>query len=200
MAKQPGGRERVFDWTLFATFLRDGIMRPRGMWEEYFRKEHDWRETALHLFLPMLLLTALLVPVLSTALGAPQVLGADSFGWRGFLSGAVGTIVAMGMLAGIISFTAGWFGGQAGFDRGFAAVVLTSVPAFVADVVGTVPQIGWAIEIVGSVTSIVFLYLVIPLALGVPQKRRLPHFAVSLVGAVLVGVVLNSLVGGNPSD
>lgn len=188
------------DLKRFWRLVRDGLVHPRKMWEDYFSQERGWRETAVQLILPLILLTALIVPALSSLFGAPQVLGAETFGLRGFASGILGTTIAMVAMGAITGFTAKWFSDRASFERGFAAVSVTSVPAFAADVVGTVPLVGWVVEITGSIVSILFLYQVIPLALGVPRHRRVPHFVLTLTGAVAVGVALSLVFGGHPAD
>jgi hypothetical protein len=109
--------------------------------------------------------------------------------------------LAMGVLSLVVltvalSVLAGSFGGKKDFDRAFAAVSLALIPGHVAAVVAAlVPWVGFLIGLAGFIISLVFLYRILPLALGVPQAKRMTHFLLSVVAAFVVNLIVGGLFG-----
>jgi hypothetical protein len=94
---------------------------------------------------------------------------------------------------------AGVFQGKPDFPRAFAAVSLAAVPAWLAGIVGAlVPWVGILIALAGGVLCLFFLYKIMPLALGVPDSKRVLHFVLSLVAIFILNLVIGSVLGLNP--
>jgi Yip1 domain len=110
--------------------------------------------------------------------------------------------ILVGLLAGAISFLvvvfainllAGIFQGKPNFSRTFAAISLAAIPAWLAGIVGAVvPWAGPLITLSGAIVTLVFVYKIMPLALEVPDGKRILHFVVSIV----VVIVINLATGG----
>jgi len=118
----------------------------------------------------------------------------------GFFQGLVMHLVmaALGvaLVSFVLSFLAEVFGGKPNFSRAFAAMSLAFIPAFVAGIVGAlIPWIGFLVSLAGSILSLVFLYRIIPLALDVPDGKRVVHFVVSLVAMFVINMILSFMLG-----
>jgi len=102
----------------------------------------------------------------------------------------------------VFNFLAGVFKGTANFSRAFAAVSLAVIPAWVAGAVaGLIPYLGFLIALAGGIMSLVFLYRIMPLALGVPDDKRVVHFVVSLVAVIIINMVIGLTLGlGNAGN
>jgi hypothetical protein len=88
------------------------------------------------------------------------------------------------------------FGGKSDFSRAFAAVSLAMIPAWVAGIVGAaIPWVGALIGLAGAVVALVFLYQIMPLALGVPDSKRVLHFVVSIIAVLVINVVVATVLG-----
>jgi hypothetical protein len=88
------------------------------------------------------------------------------------------------------------FGGKANFSRAFAALSLVAIPAWIAGIVGAaVPWVGGLISLAGAIIALVFLYKIIPLALEVPDTKRVLHFVVSLVVVLVINLVIGGALG-----
>ena len=104
----------------------------------------------------------------------------------------VGIVIA----AFVFSFLAGTFNGKRNFDRGFAAISLAAIPAWVAGPIGAlVPYIGFFVALAGGIMSLVFMYRIMPLALQVPGEKRVVHFISSLVLILILNFVVGSFMG-----
>jgi hypothetical protein len=96
----------------------------------------------------------------------------------------------------VFNFLAGVFGGKPEFSRAFAAMSLAAIPAWIAGIVGAaVPWVGGLISLAGAIVSLVFLYKIMPLALGVPDSKRVLHFVVSLVAILVINIVIGTVLG-----
>ncbi|MDX1554955.1 MAG: hypothetical protein R3212_02920 [Xanthomonadales bacterium] len=57
------------------------------------------------------------------------------------------------------------------------------------------PWIGWLITLAGGILALVFLYRIIPLALGVPEDKRVVHFIASLVCVFIINFIVAAVLG-----
>ncbi|MBT8073723.1 MAG: YIP1 family protein, partial [Xanthomonadales bacterium] len=114
------------------------------------------------------------------------------------IMGAVGFAVVVL----VFNFLAGIFKGTPNFSRAFAAVSLAVIPAWVAGALaGLIPYLGFLIAMAGGILSLVFLYRIMPLALGVPDEKRVVHYVVSLVAILVINMVIGLTLGlGNAGN
>jgi hypothetical protein len=116
-------------------------------------------------------------------------------GFWGLVLGLVAAVVSLFVAAYLFSFFAGVFKGKQDFNKGMAAVSLAAIPAYVGGILGPLPWVGWLVSLALSVVTLMFLYKLIPLYLGVPQDKRIPHYVVSLIATVGVAFVVNMVLG-----
>jgi hypothetical protein len=110
--------------------------------------------------------------------------------------GLVMASVAFAVAVFVFNFLAGVFGGKPDFSRAFAAMSLAAIPAWIAGIIGAaVPWVGGLISLAGAIVTLVFLYKIMPLALGVPDSKRVLHFVVSLVAVLVVNIVIGTVLG-----
>lgn len=173
-----------------------GLMDPSAAWEKYFTDDVSWQETAQLLTGPLIAINAILMAAfLSLFGGFGGLLYGASF-WGILFSSLIGAIVGAVVSACVFSFLAGKFGGQSNFSKAFAAVSLAWVPAFLGGIVAAIiPFIGGLVALAGFVLSLVYLYRLMPLALGVPDAKRVLHFILSLVAILIINMVVSSVLG-----
>ncbi len=53
-----------------------------------------------------------------------------------------------------------------------------------------IPYVGIVISLAGGIASLVFLYQVMPLALGVPNEKRTVHFVASIVTLIVINFIV----------
>ena len=110
----------------------------------------------------------------------------------GLLVAALGFTIAVL----VFNFLSGVFKGEANFDRAFAALSLAAIPAWVANALAPlIPFVGMLVSLAGGICSLVFMYRIIPLALRVPEGKRVVHFIASLVVTLVVNMVIGSVIG-----
>jgi hypothetical protein len=110
----------------------------------------------------------------------------------GLVMSAAGIVIA----AFVLSYLAGTFGGKQSFSRALAAISLASIPGILAGIVAAlIPYIGFLIALAGGILSLVFLYKIIPLALDVPDGKRVLHFVVSLIVMFVINMILAAVLG-----
>jgi len=95
----------------------------------------------------------------------------------------------------IFDVFAGVFEGKRNFDAAFAALSLAMVPAVVGGILSPLPWLGWLIGLVAGIYSLVLLYQFIPVFMVVPEAKRVLHFVVSLVVAIVVNMIVAGLLG-----
>jgi MFS family permease len=111
----------------------------------------------------------------------------------------------MGVLAFIIATLvfgamAKVFKGKNDFSRAFAAVSFAAIPAWVAAVLGSlIPWLGGFVMLAGGIMSLVFMYKIMPLALEVPDDKRVAHFISSIVVIIIINMVLSFFLVPRPS-
>lgn len=183
-----------FDFAKTTSLVRGGLMDPQTTWNSFLGENPTWQKTAMVLTGPLLVANVLLSLLLSRMLGG--------FAYYGYGSSfPVALIIALfmavfGFLVAVLvfNFMAGPFKGKPDFSRAFAAVSLAAIPAWIAGILGAlIPWVGWLIALAGAILSLIYLYRLMPLALEVPEEKRLVHFIVSLV----IMIVINAVVGGS---
>lgn len=173
-----------------------GLTRPQETWASYLGENPGWQQTLIVLTGPLILANVVLSLLLSRMMGtmSPYNLAGSWFG--ALVLALVMASIGFAVAVFAFNFLAGVFGGKSDFSRAFAAMSLAAVPAWIAGIVGSaIPWIGGLVGLAGAVVSVVFLYRIIPLALAVPDTKRVPHFVVSLVVVLIINILFASLLG-----
>lgn len=178
----------MLDLAKTVDIVKGALLEPDATWAQYRDANRGWMETATLLAGPMIVAVAIIAPILGWIFGTNLLPG---FG--GFITQIVVTLVfgliGLALSGAIFGLLAGSFGGQSSFDNGFAAVSLAAVPAYLGQIVGTIPWIGWLIALVLAIYSLVLLYRVQPVFLAV--QSRVLHFIVCLVLLIVIYAVLS---------
>lgn len=170
------------------------LTRPRETWMAYLGENPTWQRTALELTIPLVVVAIIIGWLLALILG-----GFFTFGYgRGvvlaLIFGLVSAAISVTVLSFLVSFLAGKFGGQENFDRAFAGVSLAMVPGWVGAALSGIPFLGWLINLVAVIIGLVYLYKIIPLAVGVPEDKRALHFVATLVLAIVVQIIVGLIL------
>jgi hypothetical protein len=185
-----------FDFTKTLALIKGGLLDHENTWKTYLEECPDWKQTTLVLTGPLFILNVLLSLIFSRLTGGYAVYGYQS-GWfnaliAGLVMGAIGFLI----MVLVFNFLAGVFKGTANFSRAYAAVSLAVIPAWVAGVLaGLIPYLGLLIALAGGILSLVFLYRIVPLALNVPQDKRVTHYVVSLVVVIIINIIIGLALG-----
>lgn len=185
-----------FDFKKTLELVKGGLLNPNETWASYLAENQDWKSTLVTLTGPLLLANIVLSLLLSRMMGtlSPFVMGGNWF--SALIFGLVMAAIGFAVVVLVFSFLAGTFGGKADFSRAFAAVSLAAIPAWVAGIVGAaIPWLGGLISLAGGIVSLVFLYKIMPLALEVPDNKRVLHFVVSLVVVIVINMIIGSVLG-----
>ncbi len=182
------------DFSKTPDIIKLGITDPAAGWDKYFAEGVPFKDTALVLTGPLILLNALCLGAFG---GLVPGMGFFATFFSALISGLVGVFVG----AWVFSFLAGVFGGESSFDKSFSALSLAWVPAMLGGVVGAIlPWIGVLVALAAAVLSLVYLYRLLPKALAVPDGKRVLHFILSLLVVVVINAIIGSVLGiGRPS-
>ena len=183
-----------FDYKQTLALIKGGLLDHQATWKSYLGSEPSWQRTAMELTGPLIILNVALSLIFSRIVGGGYYYG------TGFISalliGLVMSVAGIVIAAFVLSFLAGIFGGKQSFSRAFAAISLAAIPGFLASIVAAlVPGIGFLIALAGGILSLVFLYRIIPLALDVPEAKRVLHFVVSLIVMFVINMILATVLG-----
>ncbi len=193
-----------FDINKTIALIKGGLLDHEATWRSYLGENPGWKKTAFLLVGPLIIGSVVLQVIFSRLIG-----GVSMYAYPGanflvaLIVGLLMAAVGFAVLAGAFSFLAGQLGGKKNFDRAFAAVALALIPGYVAGIIGAlIPGIGGLISLAGFVISLFFLWKIMPMTLEVPQEKRLPHFAGSLIVAIIINVIISAVVVstviGNP--
>ncbi len=155
-----------------------------------------WQQTALVLTGPLFLINILLSLLFSRLVGGYAIYAYGGDWFNALITGVVDGCARLRDRRIGFNFLAGIFKGTANFSRAFAAVSLAVIPAWVAGAVAAlIPYMGFLIALAGGILSLVFLYRIMPLALNVPDDKRMVHFVVSLVAVIVINMVIGLVFG-----
>ena len=191
-----------FDFTKTFALIKGGLLDHENTWKTYLEDCPDWRQTALVLTGPLFLFNVLLSLIFSRLTGGYAIYGYQSGWFSALITGLVMGVIGFVIVVLVFNFLAGVFKGTANFSRAFAAVSLAVIPAWVAGAVaGLIPYIGFLIALAGAILTLVFLYRIMPLALGVPDDKRVIHYVVSLVAVLIFNMIIGLALGlGNAGN
>ncbi|MGD2129467.1 MAG: Yip1 family protein [Lysobacterales bacterium] len=185
-----------FDPSKTLKLVTGGLTNPQQTWHDYLGENPPWQKTLIELTAPLFIVSMVLNVLFSHMVGnfSPYAAG------RGLFAGILVALVvgAIGFFIGVLVFNwlAGVFQGKSNFSRAFAAFSLAVIPAWLAGIVGSlIPWIGPLISLAGVIVSLVFVYKIIPLALEVPDPKRVMHFIVSLIVVFVINLVIGGVLG-----
>lgn len=193
-----------FDINKTIALIKGGLLDHEATWRSYLGENPGWKKTAFLLVGPLIISSVVLQIIFSRVIGGISMYAYPGANFLvalivGLIMAAVGFVV----LAGAFSFLASQFDAKKNFDRAFAAVALALIPGYIAGIIGAlIPGIGGLISLAGFVLSLFFLWKIMPMTLEVPQEKRVPHFAGSLIIAIIINVIISAVVVttviGNP--
>lgn len=185
-----------FDFAKTFSLIKGGLLDHENTWKAYFEDCPDWKATALVLTGPLFILNILVSLIFSRLIGGYAVYGYHSNWFMALIISLLMGALGFAIVVLVFNFLAGVFKGTANFSRAFAAVSLAVIPAWVAGALaGLIPFLGFLIALAGGVVSLVFLYRIMPLALGVPDDKRVIHFVVSLVAVIVINMIIGITLG-----
>jgi len=185
-----------FDIKKTLQLIRGGLMDHQATWTNYLEGNPTWQQTAVVLTGPMIIVSVVLTAIFSRMVGGFNYFGYGMGFFQALLTGLVMAAAGITIAAFVFSFLAGVFDGKSNFSRAFSAMSLVSIPAFLAGIVAAlIPGFGFLISLAGGILSLVFMYKIIPLALELPDSKRVLHFVVSLITVFVVNMVLSFTLG-----
>lgn len=187
-----------FDFNKTLELIKGGLLNHRETWDAYLGENPAWQQTLITLTGPLLITSVLLSHILSRMTGNISIFSMGGNWFMALLTGLVMAALSFAIAAFVFSLLAGVFKGKNNFSRGFAAMSLAAIPAWIAAPIGAaIPWLGGLVTLAGGIMSLVFLYRIIPLALEVPDDKRVPHFIVSLVSIVVINFIIGSVIGAS---
>ena len=98
------------------------------------------------------------------------------------------------VMALIIEGLAPSFGGTKDRIRAFKVAAYALTASWVAGVFGLIPMLG-IVALLGGLYTLYLMYLGLPKLMKAPQDKAMPYFALVLVVAIVVGIVISSITG-----
>lgn len=186
----------AFDYKKTLDLIKGGLFDPQNTWKSYLAENRGWQDTAIQLTGPLLIANVLLTLIFSRLSGGYVYFGYGQNFLAALVSGLVYAAISFAIVVAVFHFLAGVFKGKSDFSRAFAAVSLAVIPAWVAGILGAlIPWVGWLISLAGGILTLVYLYKIMPLALDIPEDKRVVHFVVSLVCVVIINFLIGAVLG-----
>ncbi|MEE9325806.1 MAG: Yip1 family protein [Cocleimonas sp.] len=170
------------------SLIQNGLLDSVATWESYLENNSDWKETFMALTGPLILVSVIISALLTWLFGAQGGIGF-------LLLSLIAAVISIFIASFIFSYLASFFKGEYDFNKGFAALSLAAIPAYIGGAFGGLPFIGWLISIGLGIVSLVFLYQIIPLYLKIPEDKRVVHFVVSLIATFISVLIINLIFG-----
>jgi hypothetical protein len=185
-----------FDLTKTLALIKGGLLDHENTWKNYLEECPGWQQTALVLTVPLFVINILLSLVFSRLVGGFAIYAYHGSWFTALIYSLVMGVIGFALVVFIFNFLAGVFKGTANFSRAFAAVSLAFIPAWVAGALaGLIPYLGVLIALAGGIMSLVFLYRIMPLALDIPEDKRVVHYVVSLVAVLVCNMIIGLTMG-----
>lgn len=185
-----------FDTKTTLELIKGGLFNAEETWKAYLEQNPPWQQTAMTLTGPLLVANVLLSLIFSRLVGGYNAFGHQS-GW--FTSLALGLLLGaftVTITAIVFNFMAGIFKGTPDFSRAFAAISLAVIPGWVASAVAAIiPYLGVMLALAGGILSLVYMYRLMPMALHVPQDKRVIHFVLALAVIIICNMVMGAVLG-----
>jgi hypothetical protein len=142
----------------------------------------------------MILVSIILSALITWIFSVFSIFGSQS-GIGFTLLSLIGAVISLFIASFIFSYLATFFKGKHNFNKGFAALSLAAIPAYIGGVFSGLPFIGWLISLGFAILSLVFLYKIIPSYLNVPEDKRVFHFIASFILTFIVMLIINLILG-----
>jgi len=185
-----------FDFNKTLALIKGGLFDHQNTWKTYLEECPGWQQTALVLTVPLFLANVLFSLILSRITGGYAMYGYPGNWFMALIYGLVMGAIGFAIVVLVFNFLSGTFKGTPNLSRAFAAVSLAVIPAWVAaPIAAVVPYIGFLIALAGGILTLVFLYKIMPLALGVPDDKRTVHYVVSLVAVIVINMIIGLTLG-----
>ena len=186
----------AFDGNKTMNLIKGGLLDPENTWRSYLAENPSWQQTAMTLTGPLVLANVVLTLIFSRMIGGYSAYGVYGSWFSALFISLIFAAIMIAITAAVFNFLAGTFGGAPSFSRAFAAVSLAAIPSWVAGAVGAIiPLLGMLIALAGSILTLIYLYRIMPVALNVPQDKRIVHFAVSFVVMLIINFVVVMMLG-----
>ena len=188
-----------FDFRKTLALVKGGILDREATWNNYFQDCPSWKITAIQLTAPLILANIVLGIVIGHVTGGFTPYGSYSNIFSALFWGLILAVLGFGITVSVFNFLAGTFKGKNNFSRAFAAISLAAIPSWLAGILAALLPgfFGMTIVLVGGITSLVFMYKIMPLALEVPNEKRTLHFIASLVVIIIGNMIIGGLLGGS---
>jgi hypothetical protein len=182
--------------------MRGMLLEPDATLAAHGVPAPNWRVVVREHALPVLALTSVGAFVLLLVLTSATETGASIGLIALFMVGRVIlNLAGLFVMAAIIRFYAGMFGGAASFDAAFVLVALAMTPLYVAEMLG--PGVQLLLSTPAAVLLILLalgyaftiLYRGTGLVMAVPQANRGAHFGLTLVTLVVLMMLAGLLLG-----
>jgi len=187
-----------FDFTKTLALIKGGLTDHEATWKGYLQDCPNWQATAISLTGPLILANIVLGVIFGRMLGGYAPYGYYSNFLSAILWGLILACFGFIIAVFVFNYMAGVFKGKSNFQRAFAAVTLAAIPSWLAGIVAAlVPGfIGIFVALAGGILSLVFMYKIMPLALEVPDEKRIVHFIVSIVIIIVLNIIAGGIFGG----
>ena len=187
-----------FDFTKTLNLIKGGLTDHQTTWENYLKDCPGWQATLISLTGPLILANIFFVVVIGRLMGGFSPYGYHSNFFTALIWGLLLACVSFLIAVFVFNFMAGVFKGKSNFDRSFAAVSMAAIPAWLAGMLAALlPSfIAFLLSLAGGILSLVFMYKIMPLALKVPDNKRVLHFIASLVIIFILNIIAGGIFGG----
>jgi hypothetical protein len=181
----------MFDLNLTQKWVTAVLTDPTTAATDYHDPLANWQRTFMLITLPVTVGAFIVAGIFSlfsdsfTAMSSPGL-------WLASLIWALAWTFA---IAFIFDFLAGTFDGTRNFDAAYAVVALAIVPSSIGTALGPLPWVGVLLSLAASIYSLVLAYRFIPTFLAVPESARVKHFALSIVVAILINLLVSAVIG-----
>ena len=177
--------------------VRGVMTNPMQTLAEHLQPVPPWSVVTREHVLPLLVITGLLASLLVVAFSpVAQVPGAPGIDLAalalGFVLRIIVNFVLILVLTVIVGVFAVLFDGRPKFNGAFALVALAMTPVFLAEAIGYIPLIGMILMLASLVYAMVILYRGVPMALQVPENKRVLHFIMTLATMFVMFIVVSA--------
>jgi len=173
-------------------WVTGAITEPEATAGSYRETEPSWQTTFFVLTLPLYVGAYLIASLFSLVTGGSLFYGSLSLGLA--LFALLWSLAWTFVIAFLFDWLSGSFGGKRSFDAAYAVVGLAIVPAAIGTAIGPLPWIGWLISLAASIYSFMLAYRFLPLFLEIPEDSRAKHFALSIIAALVVNIIVSEAV------
>jgi hypothetical protein len=169
------------------------VLKDPNVASAYRETAPTWQQSFLQLTLPVYTAGYAIGLIVALVTGGTFLFGSPSVGMIILI--LIWALAWTFVMAFIFDYLAGVFDGKRNFDAAYAVVALAIVPAAIGSAIGPLPLIGWLINLAASIYSLMLAYRFIPTFLEVPEASRTKHFALSIVAAIVVNIVVTFTIG-----